>query len=137
MTRTLIDQIGGEDGLHRLVNRFYDLMETLPEAHDLHRLHFRGHGLAHTRHAQVEFMSGFMGGRQYYRERNGHMDLREIHAHVPIRTKDAETWLAVWDRVLQDCGHKGDHIDKLRNTVRRAALMLVNDVPDWRVGEGP
>lgn len=137
MTQALIDQIGGEEGLRALVTRFYDLMETLPEAHALHRLHFRGHGLEHTREAQVEFMSGFMGGRQYYRERNGHMDLREIHAHVPIREEDAETWLGVWDQALKDCGHDGPHIDRLRHTVRRAALMLVNDVPDWRIGEAP
>lgn len=134
---TLIEKIGGEEALRTLIHRFYDLMETEPEAHDIHRLHFRGHGLDHTREAQVEFMSGFMGGRAYYRERNGHMDLREIHAHVPIREVDAETWLGVWDRALDDCGHSGPHIDALRKTVRRAALMLVNDVPDWRVGEAP
>lgn len=137
MSGVLIDRIGGEEGLRRLVNRFYDLMESLPEAHDLHRLHFRGHGIEHTREAQVEFMSGFMGGRPYYRERHGHMDLREIHAHVPIRENDAETWLAVWDRALQDCGHTGADFETLRTTVRRAALMLVNDVPDWRKGETP
>ena len=135
MTGTLIDRIGGEDGLRRLINRFYDLMETLPEARDLHRLHFRGHGLDHTREAQVEFMSGFMGGRAYYRERHGHMDLREIHAHVPIRVPDAETWLAVWDQALRDCGHTGPDFATLRRTVRRVALMLVNEVPDWRKGE--
>lgn len=137
MREVLLDQIGGEEALRVLVTRFYDLMESLPEAYPIHRLHFRGHGLEHTREAQVEFMSGFMGGRAYYRERNGHMDLREIHAHVPIREEDAEIWLAVWDRALHDCGHEGGHIDALRRTVRRAALMLVNDVPDWRVGEGP
>jgi hemoglobin len=133
--QTLIDKIGGEDALRQLVTRFYDLMETLPEARDLHRLHFRGHGLDHTREAQVEFMSGFMGGRAYYRERHGHMDLRQIHAHVPIRQNDAETWLAVWDQALTECGHCGPEIDNLRRTVRRAALMLINDVPDWRIGE--
>ena len=135
MTGPLIERIGGEEGLRQLVTRFYDLMETLPEAQDLHRLHFRGHGLDHTRAAQVEFMSGFMGGRAYYRERHGHMDLREIHAHVPIRERDAETWLVVWDRALKDCGHVGQEFEALRHTVRRAALMLVNDVPDWRKGE--
>ncbi|MDA7424872.1 globin domain-containing protein [Thalassococcus lentus] len=133
----LIEQIGGEPALRRLVTRFYDLVETRPEARDLQRLHFRGHGVDHTREAQIEFMSGFMGGRAYYRERHGHMDLREIHAHVPIREVDAEMWLAMWDQALQDCGHIGQPVENLRRTVRRAALMLVNDLPDWRVGETP
>ena len=137
MRQVLLDQIGGEDALRCLIEQFYDLMESLPEASDIHRLHFRGHGLAHTRQAQVEFMSGFMGGRAYYRERHGHMDLREIHAHVPIREADAEIWLSVMDRALKECGQEGTHIEALQRTLRRAALMLVNEVPDWRVGDAP
>lgn len=135
MKATLLEKIGGEEALQVLVTRFYDLMETMPEARDLHRLHFRGHGLDHTRAAQIEFMSGFMGGRAYYRERHGHMDLREIHAHIPIREDDAQIWLAIWDKALQECGHGGPEIDNLLRAVRRAALRLVNNVPDWRRGE--
>lgn len=137
MKEVLLDQIGGEAALLRLINHFYDLMESLPEAYEIHRLHFRGHGLGHTREAQIEFMSGFVGGRAYYRERYGQMDLREIHAHVPIREEDAEIWLAVMDRALRECGHEGAHIEALQQTLRRAALMLVNTVPDWRTGEAP
>lgn len=128
-----LGQIGGEAQLRALVERFYDRMETDPAAHSLHRLHFRGHGLNHTRQAQFEFLSGFLGGRAYYRERFGHMDLREIHAHVPIREADAELWLKTFDAALTDCGLSGSAVDKMRATLRRAALMLVNDVPDWRL----
>lgn len=128
-----LEQLGGEEQLRILVERFYDRMETDPAAHPLHRLHFRGHGLNHIRQAQFEFLSGFLGGRSYYRERLGHMDLREIHAHVPIREADAELWLDTFDAALDDCGMKGPVVDKMRATLRRAALMLVNDVPDWRV----
>ena len=137
MTQALVDLVGGEAGVHRLVNRFYDLMESRPEAAEIHRLHFRGHGLNHTRQQQVDFMIGFMGGRQHYRETHGHMDVREIHEHVPIRTPDAEVWLETWELAVRDCGLNGPHMDKLQSVLRRAALMLVNDVPDWRVGEAP
>ena len=136
-----LDDIGGEDRLHALVTRFYDRMETDPAAHPLHRLHFRGHGLSHTRQAQFEFLCGFLGGRAYYRERVGHMNLREIHAHVPIREADAELWLKTFDAALDDCGLSGPTVDTFRATLRRAAHMLVNDLPDWRVeadaGRGP
>ena len=73
---TLLDDIGGDDSLVALVNRFYDLVETLPEGATLRRLHGRGHGIAHARIEQVDFMSGFLGGRQHYRERHGHMDVK-------------------------------------------------------------
>jgi len=130
--QTLIEQIGGEEPVAELVTRFYDLMETRPEAYEIHRLHFRGHGLEHTRAEQLNFMIGFLGGRQYYREKHGHMDLKEIHAHVPIREEDAEIWLETWEMALSECGLEGDHIERLKMIVRRVARKLVNDVPDWR-----
>ena len=130
-----LQEIGGETALRDLVERFYDLMESDPAVHELHRLHFRGHGLSHTRQAQFEFMCGFLGGRPYYRERNGHMNLREIHAHIPIREADAELWLQTFDRALADVGLTGPAVEKMRATLQRAAHMLVNDIPDWRQGE--
>jgi hemoglobin len=133
MTQTVLDQLGGEEALNRLVNHFYDLMETDPAAHDLMRLHFRGHGMNHIRTEQINFLNGFFGGRQYYKEKHGHMDVRKMHAHIPIRTADAEQWLATMDKALNDLGHAGAHIDRIRATLRRVALMLVNDVEDWRV----
>ncbi len=130
--RSALAAIGGETVLRELVETFYDRMETDPEAYPLHRLHFRGHGLDHTRQMQFEFLCGFLGGRAYYRERFGHMNLREIHAHVPIREADAELWLRTFDAALSECGLTGDVVDRFRATLGRSARMLVNDVPDWR-----
>jgi hemoglobin len=38
-----------------LVNRFSDLMETLPEGSNLRRFHGRGRGIANARIEQVDF----------------------------------------------------------------------------------
>jgi hemoglobin len=132
--KTALTSIGGEAVLRDLVETFYDRMESEPAAYPLHRLHFRGHGLDHTRQTQFEFLCGFLGGRAYYRERFGHMNLREIHAHVPIRTADADLWLKTFDAALEECDLKGETVDRFRATLERAAHMLVNDVPDWREG---
>lgn len=128
---SVLDDIGGETRLRDLVEHFYDLIETLPEGSNIRRLHSRHHGLAHTRVEQFNFLSGFMGGRSYYKEIHGHMDVRQIHAHIPVRVEDAENWLAVMDMALKDEGHEGPHIDKLRSVFRRVAMLLVNDIPDW------
>ena len=124
---SMLDEFGGEDRLAELVNTFYDLVEQLPEGSNLRRLHARGQGIAQARVEQVNFMSGFMGGRQYYLEKHRHMNVREIHAHVPIFTQDAELWLSVMDRTLTDLGHMGDKVERLRITLRKVAMMLVND----------
>ena len=129
----IVKEIGGEQELRALVDHFYDLVETLDEANELHRLHFRGFGMEHVRTEQFNFLSGFLGGRKYYLEKHGHMNLRQMHAHVPIREKDAEIWLSVFDQALADRGLSGEHIDKLRTALRRVAMTLVNDVADWRL----
>lgn len=122
----MIDRLGGEEKVHMLVDHFYDLIETLPQGQAIMTMHLQGHGLSHVRPAQFEFLCGFFGGRRYYHERHGHMNLREIHAHVEIRTQDAEDWLAVMDKAMGDVGVDDAIRAQLNTTFRRAALMLVN-----------
>ena len=122
----MIDRIGGEPTLRALVERFYDLVETLPQGAQILHLHFRGHGLAHVRAEQFDFLSGFFGGRRYYAERNGHMNLREIHAHVPIRPEDAENWLLCMGLALDDVGVAEPMCGQILAALSRAARMLVN-----------
>ncbi len=122
----MFDRLGGEEKVHPLVNRFYDLIETLPQGRSIMEMHLKGHGLSHARPAQFEFLCGFFGGPRYYHERHGHMNLREIHAHVEIRRADAEDWLAVMDRAMVDVGVDQANRDQLNTTFRRAALLLVN-----------
>ncbi|AZL58867.1 cyanoglobin [Tabrizicola piscis] len=122
----MIERIGGEGQVHLLVNHFYDLIETLPQGKTIMDLHLKGHGLSHVRPEQFDFLCGFFGGRRYYHERHGHMNLREIHAHVDIRRKDAEDWLAVMERAMSDTGVAERERAEVMVTFRRAALMLVN-----------
>lgn len=124
----MIDRIGGEQKVQMLVDHFYDLIETLPQGQAIMQMHLQGHGLSHVRPAQFDFLCGFFGGRRYYHERNGHMNLREIHAHVEIRKADAEDWLAVMDRAMTEVGVADPMRSDLSAAFRRAALMLVNAI---------
>ncbi len=131
MSTRMIDTIGGETALRHLVEDFYDLIEILPEGEVLRKHHLRGHGLAHVRQEQFNFLSGFLGGRRYYEEKHGHMDVRRMHAHVPISLQDAEDWLSCMDQALARNGLSGMEIDRLRGVFRRICMMLVNDLKDW------
>ena len=123
---SVVEEIGGEPVVRALVERFYDLIETAPEGARILDLHFQGHGLAHVRVEQFDFLCGFFGGRRYYAERHGHMNLREIHAHVPIRERDAEDWLGCMGRALDDVGIVGPARARIDTAFDRAARMLVN-----------
>lgn len=123
---SVLDDIGGEATLRALVKRFYDLIETAPQGARILDLHLQGHGLAHVRAEQADFLSGFFGGHRLYAERHGHMNLREIHAHVPIHPQDAADWLACMTRALDDTGIQGPARQRIDAAFDRAAHVLVN-----------
>ena len=133
---SMFDQIGGEPAVRALVERFYGFVETLPEGARILHLHLNGHGMAHVRAEQFDFLCGFMGGPGHYRERHGHMDLRHIHAHVEITKDDAENWLFCMNRALDEVKLPEPFRHQLFSTLTRAAHMLVNspasDRPDPR-----
>jgi hemoglobin len=90
---SLYDQLGGEAGLQQLVQVFYDIIETDPAAEELHRLHLRGNGVAHSRLAQFNFLCGFLGGPKLYAEKHGHANIKLMHAHVVITPSAKDLWL--------------------------------------------
>lgn len=131
MVEKLIDQIGGEAVLRALVERFYDIIEETGAGAQIVKLHKRGHGMGHARTEQFNFLSGFTGGRNYYLEKYGHMDVKLMHEHVPITHQDAENWLSCMDQALAELQLTGAHIERLRRVFRRVALLLVNNLADW------
>ena len=124
----MIDRIGGEESVHALVTHFYDLIESLPQGEAIMAMHQHGYGMAHVRPAQFEFLCGFFGGRRYYIERNGHMNLREIHAHIEIRADDANAWLEVMAMAMDKTAVAEPMRSEIMATFRRAARMLVNRI---------
>ena len=57
---SMFQQIGGEEPLRRLVNAFYDIVETHPDGEPVHKLHQEGFGVAHLREAQFEFLAAYL-----------------------------------------------------------------------------
>lgn len=88
---TPYERLGGEDGVRRLVDRFYDVMDTLPEARPIRDMH--PDDLGHARQRLFEFLSGWLGGPQLYWERHGHPRLRRRHMPFPIDRAAAAQWM--------------------------------------------
>ena len=102
--RSLYAELGGEDAIRRLVEAFYDVIEQDEAAAELHLLHRRGHGVAHAREEQFNYLSGFFGGPSYYVQKHGHSRLREIHEHVEIGPEMRDLWLACMRKAVVQAG---------------------------------
>lgn len=122
----LYDQMGGETAVHRLVETFYDIVEQEPEGKPLLLLHLRGHGVAHSRIEQFNFLSGFLGGPRLYVERYGHSDVRQMHAHVAIDPPARDAWLRCMEMAIDRVGLAAEVKSALMKHFTRVADMLVN-----------
>ncbi|NIS29878.1 MAG: group II truncated hemoglobin, partial [Actinobacteria bacterium] len=91
---------GGEAGVRRLVDRFYDLMDTLPEAAEVRALHPRS--LHVSREKLFQFLSGWLGGPPLYVERYGHPRLRRRHFPFTIGEREAEQWMLCMRRAIDE-----------------------------------
>ncbi|NIF19705.1 group II truncated hemoglobin [Pantoea sp. Cy-639] len=82
---------GGIDGLRRLVEDFYRLMDERPAALALRRLHPQD--LAASRDKLACFLSGWLGGPRLYSERYGSIAIPSFHAQWPIDQTLSDQWL--------------------------------------------
>ena len=92
--------IGGEDGVRRLVDRFYDYMDSDPEAAEIRKLHAKD--LRVSREKLFLFLSGWLGGPNLYVEKHGHPMLRRRHLPFAIGITERDQWLHCMRRALAD-----------------------------------
>ena len=96
----LYTRIGGERGVRALVDRFYDLMDTLPEARGIRALHPAT--LDGSRDKLFWFLSGWLGGPPLFVERFGHPRLRARHLPFAIGTRERDEWMLCMTRALDE-----------------------------------
>jgi hemoglobin len=96
------ERLGGDDGVHALVDRFYDLMDLEPEFAGIRALH--APTLDHARARLHLFLSGWLGGPQDYIAKYGHPKLRARHLPFAIGVTERNQWLACMRRALAETG---------------------------------
>ena len=99
MERTLFEALGGDDGIARLVDRFYDRVLERPDAAVLRAMHPAD--LAETREKLKLFLTGWSGGPPRYVERFGHPRLRARHLPFAIDGAARDAWIACMRDALE------------------------------------
>lgn len=100
-TRTPYELMGGEAGVRRLTRRFYELMDTLPEAWDVRRLHPLD--LGNSEQKLFMYLSGWLGGPDLFVARFGHPRLRARHLPFPINSLVRDQWMLCMSQAAEEC----------------------------------
>ncbi|MEQ8428711.1 MAG: group II truncated hemoglobin [Gammaproteobacteria bacterium] len=118
------ERIGGDEGLKKLVQVFYDEMESLPEAKTIRELHPED-----TRSAREKlfmFLSGWMGGPDRYIAAFGHPRLRARHLPFPIGEKEKDQWLLCMEKALDALEIDSAFKMQLLQSFRQTANHMMN-----------
>jgi hemoglobin len=99
---TPFEQLGGEDGVRALVDRFYDLMDLESAFAGIRALHPAT--LEGSRDKLHWFLCGWLGGPSHYIERFGHPMLRARHLPYAIGISERDQWLACMTQAMQERG---------------------------------
>jgi len=97
---THYERIGGEQKVRSLVDRFYQLMDELPEVYGIRKLHQPD--LQNAREKLFKFLSGWMGGPQLYVEQYGHPMLRRRHLPFSIASAERDQWMMCMNQALDE-----------------------------------
>ncbi|MEZ5817603.1 MAG: group II truncated hemoglobin [Hyphomicrobiaceae bacterium] len=123
-TPTLYAAIGGEETIRRLVRRFYELMDTLPEAkacRDVHPPSLEG-----SEKKLYEYLTGWLGGPQLYVEKYGHPMLRRRHFVAPIGPAEHAGWMLCFERALAETVENEALREAILTPVTRLAAHMQN-----------
>ena len=120
----LYNLIGGAENLRSLVNRFYDRMDTAPEAVHIRALHPAS--LDQSRQKLYMFLSGWSGGPQLYVERYGHPRLRARHLPFKIGQRERDEWLWCMNSALSESNIPADVIAILNTRFTEIADFMRN-----------
>jgi hemoglobin len=98
--KTVYEQLGGAECLRALVDRFYELMDQLPQAKGIRELHPAD--LTGSADKLFMFLSGFLGGPPLYVREFGHPRLRARHLPFSIGGSERDQWLLCMETALHE-----------------------------------
>jgi hemoglobin len=118
---TPFDLLGGQPVVDRIIDSFYDRMDSLPEARGIRGLHPAD--LAATRSVLKKYLAQWLGGPQAYSAERGHPRLRARHLPFSIGAPERDAWMlcmrAAMEEVVADVA------------LREAILEKLASVADW------
>lgn len=114
---------GGIDGLRRLVDDFYRIMDESPAAAELRRMHPAD--LTASRDKLTCFLSGWLGGPKLFAEKYGSIVIPSFHAQWPVDEALAEAWLDCMTQAVARQDYAPEFAEYLLRQLRVPAQRIV------------
>lgn len=116
--------MGGEAAVRALANRFYDIMETAPEAKALYAIHPLP--LDTIRQKFFEFLSGWLGGPALFEEKYGHPRLRARHMPFTVNAQLRDEWMFCMNQALDEVVTDKLLREGIRQSIGQLASHMIN-----------
>lgn len=121
------EEIGGEEGIRRLIAAYIRIMRSDVESQALLSLYqTKADSLSHYEERLFEFLSGWLGGPALYLERHGMPMLREGHRSIRITPALMRQWIRCMDQALSETVDNKALRLKLSGAFTAMAQSLVN-----------
>ncbi|EMS98701.1 hypothetical protein H009_05773 [Agrobacterium tumefaciens str. Cherry 2E-2-2] len=127
-TITLYEAIGGDATVRALTRRFYELMDTLPEAARCRAIHPAD--LSGSEAKFYDYLTGYLGGPPVYVEKHGHPMLRRRHFVAPIGPAERDEWLLCFRRAMDETIENSKLREIIWTPVERLAFHMQNQEAD-------
>lgn len=114
--------IGEYNGLVKLVNDFYDAMETLPEAENIRNMHHKD--LTESQDKLVHFLSGWMRGPNIYQAKYGSINIPKAHSHLNVGEQERDAWLLCMEVALEKQSYSEELKQYLLDQLAKPAEMI-------------
>lgn len=116
--------IGREAAVRKLCEKFYELMDTVPQFAPIRALHPAD--LKSSRDKLFMFLSGWLGGPDLYVRHVGHPMLRRRHLPFAIGEAERDQWVACMFLAMESTGIEEPLRDKLLAAFFRTADFMRN-----------
>lgn len=126
--RTFFELLGGAESgienIRKLVETFYDVMDSDPKTQAIRAMHPAD--LTSAREKLFMFLTGWTGGPQLYIERYGHPFLRKRHMPFAIDESARDQWMYCMIQAMQQLGYDDKLMTKLAEQLYGVADFMRN-----------
>ncbi len=121
---SVYETIGGETVIGQLCDRFYALMDTIPQFAGIRAMH--PEDLQSSRDKLFMFLSGWFGGPDLFVQNFGHPRLRARHMPFAIGASERDQWVACMILAMEEVGIPAELRTKLTENFFNTADFMRN-----------